>query len=206
MAITIIANDATGHDRATGVAKPCKAHGATAAVACAALGFVLALLPAPALAGGHDCRTVNQVASVTRATPSSELTAGLSLWIARKLGTAPVTAPDIMLVPVADMPCLARTLGRSVKASAVSMYLDNLQIVVLPDNWQETSIRDQSALLHELVHHAQLMAGRIFACQQAAEEEAYRLQSNWLEAHDDSLEAAFQIDPFTYLALTNCGM
>lgn len=86
------------------------------------------------------------------------------------------------------------------------MYLDNLQIVVLPADWKENSVQDQSALLHELVHHAQMTAGRIFACPQAAEEEAYRLQSAWLEGHDDSLKAAFQIDPFTYLALTTCGM
>ena len=64
----------------------------------------------------------------------------------------------------------------------------------------------QSILIHELVHHAQSVAGRRFSCPAAAEEEAYQIQGQWLQRSGTNLEVAFGIDALTLKVITACGM
>ena len=52
--------------------------------------------------------------------------------------------------------------------------------LVLP--WDAGSMRDRSVLLHELVHDVQFRNAD-WPCPQATEEEAYRLQHDWLAEH-----------------------
>ena len=58
--------------------------------------------------------------------------------------------------------------------------LDKRIWLVLP--WSAEDTRQVSILLHELVHHVQFQS-RDWPCPQASEEEAYRLQHQWLAEH-----------------------
>ena len=43
----------------------------------------------------------------------------------------------------------------------------------------------QSYLVHELVHHAQLLSRKKYECDAAKEREAYTLQNKWLLEHGE---------------------
>jgi len=60
--------------------------------------------------------------------------------------------------------------------------------VLLVRPWDADSLRDRSALLHELVHHVQ-MKNRSWECPQAPEWQAYELQEAWLA--EQGIEAGF---------------
>lgn len=68
------------------------------------------------------------------------------------------------------------------RAGAVGAYLPG-RIVISNAVWDTASVQAQSYLVHELVHHAQLVSGRAYACHAAKEREAYMLQSRWLIEH-----------------------
>ena len=55
--------------------------------------------------------------------------------------------------------------------------------ILLVQPWSADNPRDRSALLHELVHHVQLL-NRGFDCPQASEWETYKLQDAWLTEND----------------------
>lgn len=69
-------------------------------------------------------------------------------------------------------------------ARAAAAYLPG-QIVISNVMWDPESLRAQSYLVHELVHHTQLIGRKSFPCSAAREREAYMLQNRWLEAHGE---------------------
>lgn len=71
------------------------------------------------------------------------------------------------------------------QARSIAAYLPG-RIIVNNVTWDEESVRMQSYLVHELVHHAQLMSRRTYPCAQAKEREAYTLQNQWLVEHGES--------------------
>lgn len=92
-------------------------------------------------------------------------------------------------VPIPALPITTAS-GRRLKAvlgmagvmnaRAAAAYLPG-QIVISNIMWDPESLRSQSYLVHELVHHAQLIGRKIFPCPAAKEREAYILQNKWLE-------------------------
>jgi len=64
----------------------------------------------------------------------------------------------------------------------IAAYLPG-QIVFNNVAWDPRSLGSQSYLVHELVHHAQLMSDRPYPCDAAKEREAYTLQNRWLVEH-----------------------
>ena len=54
--------------------------------------------------------------------------------------------------------------------------------IILVRPWDPDDIRDRSVLLHELIHHVQL-GNRDYACIEAPEWEAYKLQEAYLDEH-----------------------
>jgi hypothetical protein len=54
------------------------------------------------------------------------------------------------------------------------------RIVINNIVWDPESLRSQSYLVHEMVHHAQMLSKRPYACNRAKEREAYYLQNQWL--------------------------
>ncbi len=66
------------------------------------------------------------------------------------------------------------------RAGAAAAYLPG-RIVIGQNVWDENSLKSQSYLVHELVHHAQLVSGRHYPCHAAKEREAYMFQNAWLD-------------------------
>jgi hypothetical protein len=71
------------------------------------------------------------------------------------------------------------------QARAVAAYIPG-QIIINNIIWDPQSLVSQSYLVHELVHHAQLLGGKVYPCSEAKEREAYTLQNKWLVEHGES--------------------
>ncbi len=135
-----------------------------------------------------------------------ELVTVLSLWIAGVTGIpeAPVPPRIRMLEP---SHIGAMHLGRYDAPGAedvVAVYFSPLQTIVLPSSWNMHDPVDVSALVHELVHHAQHHAGLDYPCPEAREAVAYDAQAAWLQMFGEDLESAFGIDPMTLMLRTKC--
>ena len=87
----------------------------------------------------------------------------------------------------------------------VSVYDDATMTIYLPEGWRAATPAELSILVHELVHHLQNVARLRFACPQEREALAYEAQERWLNLFGRSLEADFDVDPFTLIASTHCG-
>ena len=70
------------------------------------------------------------------------------------------------------------------QARAAAAYLPG-QIVINNTIWDPESLIAQSYLVHELVHHAQLLSRKPYPCHAAKEREAYMLQNQWLAEHGE---------------------
>lgn len=92
------------------------------------------------------------------------------------------------------------------ESDVVALYDTRTGTVLLEDSWIGHGPVEQSVLIHELVHHMQSEAGRVYACPQAREQEAYRAQADWLARSGKDIESAFDINPMMLLVLTTCGM
>jgi hypothetical protein len=80
------------------------------------------------------------------------------------------------------------------RARSVAAYVPG-QIIVNHVIWDPDSIRSQSYVVHELVHHAQALSGKRYPCQAAKEREAYVLQNRWLsERGEDPIVSDYWID------------
>ncbi len=70
------------------------------------------------------------------------------------------------------------------QARSVAAYLPG-QIIINNILWDPESLRSQSYLVHEMVHHAQTLAGKTYPCHDAKERLAYILQNQWLVEHGE---------------------
>ena len=96
-----------------------------------------------------------------------------------------------MSVPVNALPAVYASRERMVQrigdpqrqsALARALYVPG-EVVIDDQFWDASEPRVVSFLVHELVHHAQLASGRSYACHNAKEWEAYKLQNLWLSEH-----------------------
>lgn len=71
------------------------------------------------------------------------------------------------------------------KARSLGAYLPG-RIIISNALWDPQSLSAQSYVVHELVHHAQLLSRKKYACDEQKEEQAYRLQNMWLVQHGES--------------------
>jgi hypothetical protein len=76
--------------------------------------------------------------------------------------------------------------------------------IYLPSGWSESSAKDVSVLVHEMVHHLQSFAQESYDCPQERERLAYRAQERWLGRSGKSLESEFGLDPFSVFAKSLC--
>ena len=65
------------------------------------------------------------------------------------------------------------------QARSVAAYLPG-QIIINNIIWDPDSVRAHSYLVHEMVHHAQTLNAKRYACNDAKERDAYMLQNRWL--------------------------
>lgn len=103
-------------------------------------------------------------------------------WVQTAMNVDMVSLP----ITVASGTRLKTSLGLKgvQQARAMAAYLPG-QIILNNVAWDPQSLRSQSYLVHELVHHAQLISGRSYACDNAKEREAYSMQNRWLVEHGD---------------------
>lgn len=172
---------------------------------------LLALLLAPLPAHPGPCPRCTLLAELDPAPPPGpppDLVADLSRQVAAALDLpAPPSPPAIRIVPRSHLPLIAAALsGQPVQGrDFLALYLPVSGAILLSEGWDPANPRDLSVLLHELVHHADAATGGLDPCAGTREARAYGIQSDWLEARGDSLQAAFGIDAFTLLLLTSCG-
>ncbi|MFO1111138.1 MAG: DUF6647 family protein [Bradyrhizobium sp.] len=95
--------------------------------------------------------------------------------------------------------------GQSRTASGVvALYDHTKRTIFLPEDWTGKGPAEQSALVHEMVHHLQNLAGLRFECPAAREKLAYKAQDRWLGRFGTDLETEFKLDPFSILMASAC--
>lgn len=106
----------------------------------------------------------------------------LASWVERATGTHIKALPIVMASGIR----LKTSLGLEgvQQARSIAAYLPG-QIIINNIIWDPESLRSQSYIVHEMVHHAQLLSGKTYACHAAKEKEAYMLQNRWLVEHGE---------------------
>ncbi len=88
--------------------------------------------------------------------------------------------------------------------SVLAVYDTSRHVIYLQRGWTGRTPAESSALVHEMVHHLDTLAGKHFACPEEREQLAYEAQEKWLNLMGRSLQSEFKIDRFTIIAITRC--
>jgi hypothetical protein len=142
--------------------------------------------------------------------PSRELLATIANWLSTEFSLSIDRLPRIKFVPPERLGLL-RLRGISGDhlgdgRDVVAVYDDDAQAIYLRRDWTGQTPAETSILVHEMVHHAQNLAGTKFECPQAREKLAYEAQERWLTQFGSDLGKDFEIDGFTLLVRTSCGI
>lgn len=108
------------------------------------------------------------------------LIAALAGWIALHTGLSAGTPPHIEFVTPTTMAEHAFGPGIAPSPLLRALYSEPAATVYLRQEWDATSVRDRSELVHELVHHYQSVHKVQFRCAAERERLAYDLQLAWL--------------------------
>lgn len=145
--------------------------------------------------------------------PGGQLLEALAIWVGAKLGQpVPSALPRLVFKPNSQVAALrlkqhtSELVQQQGRPSIISIYDAREKIIYLDESWSGATAADLSVLVHELVHHFQEADKTKFECDAAREAKAFELQEKWLRLFGESLEEEFQIDPFTLLVRTSCGM
>jgi len=145
--------------------------------------------------------------------PGGRLLESLAIWVGAKLGQpVPTSLPKLVSKPADQVTVLrfkqyaSEIVQQQDRPNIVSIYDARENVIYLRDTWSGATAADLSVLVHELVHHFQEAQQTKFECDAAREAKAFELQETWLRLFGRSLEEDFQIDPFTLLVRTSCGM
>jgi hypothetical protein len=145
--------------------------------------------------------------------PGGRLLEALAIWVGAKLGqTVPISLPKLVFKPADQIAALrfkqytSEMVQQQDRPNIISIYDARESSIYLRDIWSGATAADLSVLVHELVHHFQEVHQAKFECEAAREAKAFELQEKWLRLFGESLEEEFQIDPFTLLVRTSCGM
>jgi hypothetical protein len=148
-----------------------------------------------------------------QADPGGRLLEALAIWVGAKLGQpVPTSLPRLVFKPSNQVAVLrfkqyaSEMVQQQALPTIISIYDARENTIYLRDTWSGATAADLSVLVHELVHHFQEVHQAKFECEAAREAKAFELQEKWLKLFGESLEEDFQIDPFTLLARTSCGM
>lgn len=110
---------------------------------------------------------------------ATKIAVGLIAWIVAKTGWTADDMPAIQFIPHEE---LAKRYadGNTAAPRVDALYSDKDDTIYLPSGWNLHNLRDRSALLHELVHHLQMVNKVKVNCQAEYEWDAYKLQIAWL--------------------------
>ena len=92
-------------------------------------------------------------------------------------------------------------------SNILALYNHITKTIYLHKDFWLASIKDQSILLHELVHHMQYSMDYKkykMMCRGDIEKESYDLQELWLQMRDTNLEETIQLGPLFRHVLTQC--
>ena len=145
--------------------------------------------------------------------PGGRLLEALAIWVGAKLGQpVPAALPRLVFRPNNQVDALrlkqyaSELVQQQGRPSIISIYDARERVIYIEESWTGATAADLSVLVHELVHHFQEAHPTKFECDAAREAKAFELQEKWLRLFGESLEEDFQIDPFTLLVRTSCGM
>jgi Domain of unknown function (DUF6647) len=165
----------------------------------------VALLATPALAQ-FNC-AADRLQSTASEGPVEADLQGLARWVAERTGEAELSVPRLCILSTGE---LSRLRGGPLEAlgplQTVALYSRQPPLILLDSAYDPGNPVSQSVIVHELVHHAQAVSGRRFACSAEAERDAYDIQEEWLSRFGLSLESAFGINRMALFVLTNCGI
>lgn len=129
-------------------------------------------------------------------------------WVRLEMGLHAATPPPMMAVVSPAELFLIRH-GRAVRLDGDlevhGLYDREGGRILLAAPHDPADPLSQSIVVHELVHHAQAVTGRTFACPAEAEKQAYGLQEKWLRGFGHDLESV-GVGGLTLLLLTHCGL
>ena len=121
-------------------------------------------------------------------------------WIVGKTRWTHSEPPAVRLVSNTQLKTLYFGFGFEPEAIQMhSLYSRETHIVYLRDTWNPDNLFDRSLLVHELVHHLQMLNKLRMACPEEYEAQAYQLQIEWLR------EQGIQ-DPYKLLGLTELAI
>jgi hypothetical protein len=143
--------------------------------------------------------------------PVQELVGAIATWLAAELDFPPPGALPRIEFASSEQLSTLRHAGITSEATydpgnTVAVYNDRDKTIYLPQGWTGRTAAELSVLVHEMVHHAQHAAAQKFACNEAREEVAYQAQQRWLAMFGRDLFQEFEMDAFTLLVRTNCGL
>ena len=105
-------------------------------------------------------------------------------WIAAHSNLAATKPPRIQFLPKHEMEERYYGAKRRHEFSHLqAFYLPDKTTIYLPNTWRAGNLKDQSVLLHELVHHLQRTNNFKTSCPAVWERQAYELQFDWLREH-----------------------
>ncbi len=123
---------------------------------------------------------------------ASALSEHMIEWIASNTELLSYERPDIRFATGEWM--AARLNQKNMVAPPEALYGMGTHTLYLSNQWSPTDLRDQSILLHELVHHLQLMNETHVACPAQYNGLAYQVQIAWLREAGESA-------PFEFLGI-----
>lgn len=106
--------------------------------------------------------------------------------------------PEIRLIPDATMQKMR--CGDKPCNPVSALYNPASQTIFLEENWKPDSVRNLSVLLHEFVHHLQIIGHLEYECLGAMEAPAYATQTAFLKAHGEPP----YLEEFTLFFVTMC--
>jgi hypothetical protein len=105
-------------------------------------------------------------------------------WIAGKTGWRTVSVPALETRTARELAIMFFGAAEGFEGmTPLALYGREVRILYLSNRLTFDNLIDQSILLHELVHHMQVINAAPIECREAQEALAYRLQVVWLREH-----------------------
>lgn len=105
-------------------------------------------------------------------------------WIAAKTGWRTVSVPEIKTRTDRELSVMFFGVAEGFDGvTPLALYGREVHVLYVSDRLTFDNLIDQSILMHELVHHMQIVNAVQAGCREAEEAQAYRLQVLWLTDH-----------------------
>lgn len=139
--------------------------------------------PAPSIERCADEDGAPTKVSKAKARLDPEIVADLIAWIDAKTGWHAHAPPAIRFVPEAQLSKMFAAHSEQPKAVHIdALYSRQNDTIYLPTEWNANDVHDRATLLHELIHHLQVINKVEVTCPNVYEFQSYSLTIDWLRA------------------------